>query len=477
MSRRQTPLKNLAGIRCIGASAQFIIIDNPAYDNSTGVSIYGEFIIPLSGSVVGSSIYSEGNSGDAFPYINLSWRTDTTQIAYLKRDDAQVAMPQENFAASPKLTPGNRVRLAFTDDAAGTIKLYIDGVLHDTQTYTPLTDITLNRSTINAFRRTGGGAIPGDETYYKFVSASGVWTDDEIADLSFDGIIPASAVDTFLMNEGFDTTTTSEESTVATLENSPQWRFKPFSQGRLSIRDMPFASEINAASGQFITFANPIYSNTTGGSWEMWLRTPTAANTPSGTIMSEGNTSDDNPFLRLTWGGTGDRNLVWSKRDDAAGSIPTTTFSNYDFLPNEWYHVVFVDDKIAGKVRLYVRGQLVGQASYADPGTLTLDVAGISVLARIANAATCTLNHGLFRSSPTIWTADEIRDMYFDAMAGAGVAQEILFTDGSGNTATATIGSNGTIAGTAVWTTATPFKTRSDISAARSDISIARTDI
>ena len=145
-------------------------------------------------------------------------------------------MPQENFAASPQLSPNNKVRLAFTDDAAGTIKLYINGVLHDTQTYTPLTDITLNRSTLNSFRRTGGGAVVGHETYYKFVSASGVWDADEIADLSFDGIIPAGVTDTFLMDEGSGGTTTSEESTVATLFNLPEWILNdPFSIARSDI--------------------------------------------------------------------------------------------------------------------------------------------------------------------------------------------------------------------------------------------------
>jgi len=200
--------------------ASYVVVDNPVFNPTNGLSVEAWFRTPLSPTTT-MSIYSEGNSGTVTQFWILHWAPITQNLMLEKRDDAG-AYRQYNFSGYNFL-PDHDYHIVCVDDNSGDVSIYVNGALAETKTLTGVGASTFDRSGINVYRKIAS-IWQGNHTFYRVRTYNGTpLTATQVADLYYDDVVPATVVDSFLFLEGSGATTTSEQSTVGTIPGVSSW--------------------------------------------------------------------------------------------------------------------------------------------------------------------------------------------------------------------------------------------------------------
>jgi len=458
MARRKSVQNTTHGIKCLVANSDIVTIDSPAYSNVNGLSVEFEFKTPSSPTSM-MSIYSEGNSGNTFPFWLLVWDAVTSNLEIQKRSDIGGQFANPIFTGF-NFVPGKDYHVAVVDDlAAKAAKLYVNGSLKQTVVYGGVFgDITLDRSAINAFRRTTDASF-GSHTYYKLRTFNGTpLTADQVADLYYDNIVPAGVVDSFLMEEGSSNTTTSEQSTAATITSPATWVTDTPNKRRKSPKNITHSILTTTTATNEVNFSNDSSLVLDGDfSIAVWLQGNNLLQTANSHGIFGKRTDASNREFTCFYQGSDNTILFKVSTTGGSASTPITTSGN-ELLDNLWYRLVVT--RSGDNFTMYLNGNII------QTGTASTVIGDTSANVTLGSWAAdggnnwegyltkFHINKGYAWSS-----ADVEADYYDDIQSTSGtIVLDAKMTDGVGSTATDSSASsnNGTLEGAAAWSTKTP---------------------
>jgi hypothetical protein len=327
-----------------GATNSWVDIPTAAIDTSASYTV-SAWVQPstVSGNQTFASI--DGTTISPF-YLQLSGG----KLTLTERSSDSTASTATQVIG-PAAVAGTWYQLVGVYDAtAGTIKLYVNGVLQGTTAYTSGWKAT-GHTTIGRAKWNGGnvdfvnGAIDDVQLIPRAV------TDREAF------AIGTGATAYYAFDEGSGSTTTDASGNMpnASLEGNAGWAAGRIGTGALS------------QTGQAGSFAEtPGAAIDTRKSYAVaaWVK----LNTTSGgnqTIISQFGSTISPFYLQLTGG----KFAFAVRSSDSTSSTVTSVTATSAASAGSWYHLVGMWDSSSGTISLYVNGTLQGTAAYSTPWT------------------------------------------------------------------------------------------------------------
>ena len=327
-----------------GATNSWVDIPTTAIDTSASYTV-SAWVQPstVSGNQTFASI--DGTTISPF-YLQLSGG----KLTLTERSSDSTASTATQVVG-PAAVAGTWYQLVGVYDAtAGTIKLYVNGVLQGTTAYTSGWKAT-GHTTIGRAKWNGGnvdfvnGAIDDVQLIPRAV------TDREAF------AIGTGATAYYAFDEGSGSTTTDASGNMpnASLEGNAGWGAGHIGTGALS------------QTGQAGAFAEtPGAAIDTRKSYAVaaWVK----LNTTSGgnqTIVSQFGSNISPFYLQLTGG----KFAFAVRSSDSTSSTVTSVTATSAATAGTWYHLVGMWDSSSGTISLYVDGTLQGTAAYSTPWT------------------------------------------------------------------------------------------------------------
>ncbi|SEH55887.1 MULTISPECIES: LamG domain-containing protein [unclassified Leifsonia] len=327
-----------------GATNSWVDIPTTAIDTSASYTV-SAWVQPS--TVTGNQTFASIDGTTISPfYLQLS----AGKLTLTERSSDSTASTATQVVG-PAAVAGTWYQLVGVYDAtAGTIKLYVNGVLQGTTAYTSGWKAT-GHTTIGRAKWNGGnvdfvnGAIDDVQLIPRAV------TDREAFAIG----TGATAYYAFDEGSGSSTTDASGDMPNASLEGNAGWAAGHIGTGALSQTGQSgaFAQTPGAAIDTRKSYAVAAWVN---------LNTTSGGNQ---TIVSQFGSNISPFYLQLTGG----KFAFVVRSSDSTSSTATSVTATSAATAGTWYHLVGMWDSSSGTISLYVNGTLQGTAAYSTPWT------------------------------------------------------------------------------------------------------------